>query len=151
MKSILFLLETIERYQFGCNYLRKKTFSQFLTAFLKCILNFKYFEKKDDPDRFCISEITDSENVVRYMSKKSRFRGPFDKQHGKRAEALLRSVSEHLVHINWLLPRQLIRKRSVLLTCEILGLLLNTLAADEMYEVLNRDNLTIPIRMQLFN
>ena len=85
------------------------------------------------------------------MSKKSRFRGPFDKQHGKRAEALLRSVSEHLVHINRLLPRQLIRKRSVLLTCEILGLLLNTLAADEMYEVLNRDNLTIPIRMQLFN
>ena len=24
------------------------------------------------------------ENVVRYMSKKSRFKGPFDTQHGKR-------------------------------------------------------------------
>ena len=23
------------------------------------------------------------ENVVRYMSKKSRFKGPFDRQHGK--------------------------------------------------------------------
>ena len=31
------------------------------------------------------------ENVVRYMSKKSRFAGPFDRQHGKRVQTLLRS------------------------------------------------------------
>ena len=30
-----------------------------------------------------------------------------------------------------------------------MGLLVNTLAADEKYPVLNRDNLTIPIQMQL--
>ena len=30
-------------------------------------------------------------NVVRYMSKKSRFKGPFDTQHGKRVQTLLRS------------------------------------------------------------
>ena len=29
------------------------------------------------------------ENGVRYMSKKSRFKGPFDKQHGKRVQTLL--------------------------------------------------------------
>ena len=40
-------------------------------------------------------------------------------------------------------------KKSLFLTCQILGLLLNTLAADEKYPVLNRDNLTIPIEMQL--
>ena len=40
-------------------------------------------------------------------------------------------------------------KKSLLFTCQILGLLLNTLAADEKYPVLNRDNLTIPIQMQL--
>ena len=28
-------------------------------------------------------------NVVRYLSKKSRLEGPFDRQHGKRVEALL--------------------------------------------------------------
>ena len=33
--------------------------------------------------------------------------------------------------------------------CQILGLLVNTLAADKMYRVLNRDNLTIPIKMHL--
>ena len=37
----------------------------------------------------------------------------------------------------------------VLLTCQILGLLVNTLATDENYPVFNRDNLTIPIQMQL--
>ena len=30
-------------------------------------------------------------NVVRYMSKKSRFRGPVDRQHGKQAQTLLQS------------------------------------------------------------
>ena len=30
-------------------------------------------------------------NVARYMSKKSRFKGPFDMQHGKRVQTLLRS------------------------------------------------------------
>ena len=44
---------------------KQNTFSQFKAAFLKSRLNFKYFEKKDDPDRFCFSEFMDSENVVR--------------------------------------------------------------------------------------
>ena len=83
------------------------------------------------------------------MPKKSRFRGPFDKQHGKRAQALLKSASQHLYHIHRSLPRKLSWKKSLLLTCQILGLLVNTLAADERYPVLNRDNLTIPIQMQL--
>ena len=83
------------------------------------------------------------------MSKKSHFRGPFDKQHGKRAQALLKSASQHLYHIHRSLPRKLSWKKSLLLTCQILGLLVNTLAADEKYPVLNRDNLTIPIQMLL--
>ena len=28
------------------------------------------------------------ENVARYMSKKSRFKGPFDRQHGKRVQTI---------------------------------------------------------------
>ena len=28
------------------------------------------------------------EKVVRYMSKKSRFKGPFDRQHGKRVQTV---------------------------------------------------------------
>ena len=47
------------------SYQKGKTFSQFFTAFLKCRLNFEYSEEEDDPHSFCISEITDSGNVVR--------------------------------------------------------------------------------------
>ena len=83
------------------------------------------------------------------MSKRSCFRRPFDKQQGKRAKVLLISASHHFFHIHWSKPSQLSWKRSLLLTWKILGLHINTLAADEKYPVLNRDNLTIPIQMQL--
>ena len=39
------------------------------------------------------------ENVVRYMSKKSRFKGPFDRQHGKLVQTLFRSGKQHCYHI----------------------------------------------------
>ena len=44
---------------------KQKRFPQFLPSFLKYRLNIEPFEKKDNPHRFCISEITDSESVVR--------------------------------------------------------------------------------------
>ena len=40
-----------------------------------------------------------SKIVARQMSKNSRFKGPFDKLHGKRAETLLESERHHLYHI----------------------------------------------------
>ena len=83
------------------------------------------------------------------MSKMSRFRRPFHKQHGKRAQTLLKSESLNLYHIYWSLLKKLSWKKSLLLTCQNFGLLVNTLAADDKYPVLNRDNLTIPIQMQL--
>ena len=75
-------------------------------------------------------------------------RGPFDKQHGKHTEALLKSASQHLDRIQLSLPSRWIWKKSLLLTCKILVLLVNTLADDEKYPVLNRDNLTVPMQMQ---
>ena len=38
-------------------------------------------------------------NVVRYMSKKSRFKRPFDRQHGTRVETLLKSERQHRYNI----------------------------------------------------
>ena len=43
----------------------KEKTSQFLVVFLKSRLNFEDFEKKDYSRSFCVSEITDSEKVVR--------------------------------------------------------------------------------------
>ena len=83
------------------------------------------------------------------MSKKNRFRGPFEKQHGKRAQAMFKSASEHFYHIHWSLRSQFSQKKSLLLTCQILGFLVNKLDSDDRYPVLNRDNLTIVGQMQL--
>ena len=80
---------------------KQKFFSRFFSAFLKAGLNLEHFEKKDDPHWFCIFEITDSEKVVRWMSKKSRFRGPFQNQDGKREGRLFKFVSQHLYHTHW--------------------------------------------------
>ena len=44
---------------------KQKKFSDFFAPFLNSNLNFERFEKKGDPHTFCISEVTDSENVVR--------------------------------------------------------------------------------------
>ena len=83
------------------------------------------------------------------MSKKSRFRGCFDKQYGKRSIELLKYASQHLYRIHWSMARKSCSEKFLLLTWHILGLLVNTLAADEKYSVLSSDNLTIPIQMEL--
>ena len=64
-------------------------------------------------------------------------------------EPLLKSASNYFYHINWSLSSQLSRKKSLFLTCQILGLPVNTLAANEKNSVLHRCNITIPIEMQL--
>ena len=116
---------------------------------MKSSLNFKHFEKKDENHIFFILEVTDSENVFRLMSKKSRFRGCFVTQYGKSAQALLKSPSQTLYQIHQSLPRKLSWKKLLLLRCKIMGLLVNTMAVDENHLVLHRDNLTIPSQMQL--
>ena len=83
------------------------------------------------------------------MYKKFRFRGQLDKQQGKRTQTLLKSPSQHLYHIHWSMARKFCSKKSVLLSWKILRLLVNTFGADKKYLVLHRDNLTIPIQMQI--
>ena len=88
-------------------------------------------------------------NKVRSMCIKSRFKGSFKKQRGKRAQTFLKFAWQNLYHIYWLLWRQLTLKKSLLVTCKISRLFPNTLSADGKYSLLNRDNLSQPIQMQL--
>ena len=83
------------------------------------------------------------------MSKKSRLRKPIDKQHGKWAQTLLKAAPQHLYHIYGSLPRLMSWKKYLLLTCQILRLFANSLAANDKYSALNRYKLIIPVQMQL--
>ena len=49
------------------------------------------------PDLF--RKLRTSENLARYMSKKSRLKEPFDTQHGKRLQRQLLSGQQHCYHI----------------------------------------------------
>ena len=56
--------------------------------------------------------------------------------------------TKHLCHIYSLLSTKLNWKTPLLATCKIPGLFLSTLAAEEKYSLLNKDNLTQPIQLQ---
>ena len=94
-------------------------------------------------------KLATQKNLVRSMPKKWSFKGFFGKQHGKRAKTLLKFAWQHLCHIYWSMWMQLTCKKSLLVTCKISRLFPNTLSADGKYSLLNRDNLTQSIQMQL--
>ena len=79
-----------------------------------------------------------------------RFRGSIDKQDGKLTIILLKYTPEDLYHIYWLLWCQLSCKKCLLVLWQILRLFPNILASNDKYHVLNRDNLTISIQIQLY-
>ena len=100
MTSILFLTENIWRNQFGSNYLKnQKIFVNYFLHFgnLHEILNICKKKMTFIADLF--AKLRTPKNVVRYMSKKSRFKGLFDRQHGKRVQTLFRSEPQHRYHI----------------------------------------------------
>ena len=100
MTSILFLTENIWRNQFGRNYLKnEKLFLNYFLHFrnLHEILNISKKKMSFIADLFV--KLRTPKNVDRYLSKKSRFKGLFDKQHSKRVQKLLRSGSQHRYHI----------------------------------------------------
>ena len=68
---------------------KQKIFSQFFSAFFESLLNSEHFQKKMTLIAYVFPKLTTTKNVLRQMSKSSRFREPLDKRHGKWAEALI--------------------------------------------------------------
>ena len=116
---------------------------------MKSSLTFEHFQTKGDLYRWWISEIIHSEKQVRSMSNNSHFRDPFEKQHGKLVQTLLKSERQNLYHNDWSLWRQLSFKRSLLEICKLLRNFINTLTTNDKYFLLNTDKLTQQIQMQL--
>ena len=78
---------------------KQKDFSKFFLAFLKSTLILNIYKKKMSFIADLLPKLRTPKNVVRYMSKKSRFKEPFDRQHSKRVQTLLRSEPMHRYHI----------------------------------------------------
>ena len=129
---------------------RQKSFSEFFLHFLSLDQFSNSSKKKMTLISYALRKLRTPKGVIRQMSKKSRFRRPYNQQHGKASQTLLKSAWQHLYHIYWSMWKKLSWKKSRLVICKMLGLFVNTLAADHKYSLLNCDKLMEPIQMQLF-
>ena len=84
------------------------------------------------------------------MSKKPCFRGLLNREPGKLVKTMLQSEWQQVYKIYQWLWRQLHWKKSLLVIHKILRLFFNTLTVDEKHYLLNRDNSTQAIQMQLY-
>ena len=78
---------------------KQKAYFQFFLAFSKSTLNFEHLKKKMTFLVEIFPILRTPNNVVRSMSKKSRFKEPFHRPHGKRVQTLLRFEPQHRYHI----------------------------------------------------
>ena len=129
----------------------KNFFAIFFLHFWNLVEILNIFEKKKKMTRIAeaFPKLQTLKHMVTSISKKSSFNGSFGKQYGKRTQTLLIFPWQYLYHIDWSLWRQLTWKKSALVTCEISRFFPNSLSANSRYSLLNTDNLTQLIQMQL--
>ena len=70
---------------------KQKSFSEFSCAFFESALSSEHFQKKMTLIAYVFPKLPTTKNVLRQMSKSSRFREPVERRHGKWAEALIQS------------------------------------------------------------
>ena len=108
------------------------------------------FRKKMTLISYVLPKLETAKDAARWMSKKLRFRTPFNSQHSKRSQSLQKSPAKNFYHtISWLRGK-FSSNMSLLVISKILGLFVNTLTADDKYSFRNSENLRQPITMQLF-
>ena len=65
---------------------KEKIFSEFFSTFFESALNFEHFQKKMTLIAYVFPKLPTTKNLLRQMSKSSRFREPVDRRHGKYTE-----------------------------------------------------------------
>ena len=70
---------------------KQKFFFESFSAFFESALNFEHFQKKRTFIAYVFPKLPTTRNLLRQMSKSSRFIEPVDRRHGKWAEALIQS------------------------------------------------------------
>ena len=107
------------------------------------------FKKRVTLIAYLFLRLRPAKSVFRYMSKRSCFRLPFQKEHPKRVSTLFESERQHLWHICCSTGMQFSCKKSLLVIWKSLRLFVNTASAVDKCSLPKRDNLMQPIHMQL--
>ena len=150
MTSILFLKLKIYCEELKYNYLKnKKFFLDFLLHFWNLHQIWNILKNKMSLIADVFPKLDTAKNMLTQMSKKTRFRTPFHRQHVKASPTPLEPAQQQLYPIVSSLWENLDRTKSHLVISEILGLFVNTLFADDQYFLHIRKNLPQPIQLQL--
>ena len=107
------------------------------------------FKKRMTLIAYLFLRLRPAKNVVRYMFKKSRFRLPFQEEHGKRVPTLFELERQHLYHIYWSTGRQSSSKKALFVICRSSRPFVNTISVVDKCSLPNRDNLIQLVHMQL--
>ena len=83
------------------------------------------------------------------MFGKPHFKAPFDSEHVKASQTLMKSESQHFYHTFSSLLARYTFSKSVLVIFSHFGLFVKTLNADDKCSLRNSENLSEPIQMQL--
>ena len=123
----------------------QKHFSQFFVPFMEFTSNFKKMILIAN----AFPKLQTVKHLVRLISKRCCFRTPFDSQHVKESQTLVRSPWVCFFHVFSSLWWELIWKIYPLVICKILGVFVDTFTADDKYPLPDHENLLLPIQMQL--
>ena len=150
MTSILFTIVRFCRSWFKCNYLKnEKHFLNFFFHLWNSHQNLNIFKPKIMVRAHVFPKLQTVKYLVEPLSQNHCFTTPFDSEHVKESQTLVKSRWEHFYHVSSSLWGELIWKISPLVICKILGVFLKTETADKKYLVPDYENLPLPIQMQL--
>ena len=94
-------------------------------------------------------ELQTLKNFVRPLSEKRLFRTSFDTQHDEVSQINAKFPWEHFFQVFSSFWEKLMWNISPVLLSEILGMFLNTLSTDGKYPNEDKENLSLPIQIQL--
>ena len=106
------------------------------------------FKKKVTLKAYVFPKLRTPKDVVRWMFRKSHLRRLLDRQDGKRVQTLF-NINDSTLTMFIDLLSWMSWKKSLLVTCKIFRLFVNTLTTDDKYSLLSKDNLIQPIQMIL--
>ena len=150
MTCILFRMVWICCFRFKWNYLKnEKEFLNFLINFLNLHPILNILKKNMIFIAIAFPKLQTMKGLIRPLSKNRCFTTPFESQHVKRPETLVKSAWEHFYHLVSSFSGKVISKRSLLVMCEILGVVVNILNANDKYPVPDCKNLLLQIQRQL--
>ena len=146
--STLFVIVRSCCNQFKFSYKEnKKYFRNLFFSLWKLHHNLNICKKKITLTAYVSPKLLTAKDMVIPMWKKPRFGIPFNIEHVKGSETLMKSEWQHFYHISWSLGSKPTWKVSLLVICEIIDHIVNTLSTDDMYSLANSQTLWQPIQM----